>query len=174
MAAAHARSRPYALSLALHLALSAGLALCACAPEKRDVGPAPPVTPPLSEQDQRIPLYQENKWQISQGGRFFTWYGCQSCHTEHAKGALDLTDDQWKNGGGFTAVWASIAAGRTDGMPGYAGRVPDEQIWQLTAYVRDEHRHARPLLRREDSDETNEPQSSTASVASAPQPKAAS
>ena len=143
---------------ALGAGLLASVALAGCEPEKRDIGPSPPVTPPITEQDPRSDLYQKNAWQISQGGRLFSWYGCQGCHTDHAHGVLDLTDDVWKYGGGLAAVWASIAHGRPDGMPAYAGRIPDEQIWQLAAYVRDQHKHARPMLRRQDADETNEPQ----------------
>jgi mono/diheme cytochrome c family protein len=129
-----------------------------CQPEKRTIGPSPPVTPPVSDADPRAVLYQKNAWQIAQGGRLFAWYGCQGCHTDTATGALDLADDHWQNGGGLAQVWTSIAEGRADGMPAYAGRVPDEQIWQLTAYVRDQHKHARPVLRRQNADEANEPQ----------------
>lgn len=133
------------------------MGLCGCQREKRDVGPAPPVTPPISAQDPRSDQYQKNLWQIAQGARLFAWYGCQSCHTEQAHGALDLADDSWRNGGDLAQVWASIAEGRPDGMPAYGGRIPDEQIWQLTAYVRDMHNHARPMLRRQDADQLGEP-----------------
>jgi mono/diheme cytochrome c family protein len=134
------------------------LGLSACEAEKRELGPTPPSSPPIGPNDPRIPQYQKNAYQISQGGRLFSWYGCQSCHGEQAKGAADLGDDRWRNGGSFDQVWTSIARGRADGMPAYQGRVPDEQIWQLTAYVRDLHKYARVKSRRQNLDQKGEPQ----------------
>lgn len=137
--------------------LAAGLGLCGCQREKRDIGPSPPVTPPISARDPRSGQYQKNLWQISQGGRLFAWYGCQACHSEQAQGALDLTDDNWRNGGDLAQVWTSIDRGRPDGMPAYGDRIPAEQIWQITAYVRDLHNHAPPMVRRQDADQVGEP-----------------
>jgi cytochrome c oxidase cbb3-type subunit 3 len=47
-----------------------------------------------------------------------------------------LTDDVWIYGGDALSIYTTIAEGRPNGMPGYAGRVPEDQLWQLTAYVR--------------------------------------
>jgi cytochrome c oxidase cbb3-type subunit 3 len=33
-------------------------------------------------------------------------------------------------------VAASILQGRPNGMPAFAGRIPEDQVWQLVAYVR--------------------------------------
>jgi len=142
--------------------LTASIGLCGCQREKRDLGPSPPVTPPISAQDPRSDQYQKNLWQISQGGRLFAWYGCQSCHSAEAQGALDLKDGSWRNGGDLAQVWASIAEGRPDGMPAYRDRIPVEQIWQIAAYVRDLHNHAPPMLRRQDADQGGEPRNATA------------
>lgn len=42
--------------------------LCGCSKEAREVGPTVPQTAPIGERDPRIPYYQDNFWQIGQGG----------------------------------------------------------------------------------------------------------
>jgi cytochrome c oxidase cbb3-type subunit 3 len=133
-------------------------ALGACSNEARNVGPTVPQTAPMSDEDPRIPAYQANFAQIAQGGRYFAWYGCSNCHTENGAPALNLADDDWSNGAGFAAVYRSIA-GR-HGRPDYATRIPAEQIWQLTAFVRDLPKHHPEKRRRSAVDQRAEPQGS--------------
>jgi cytochrome c oxidase cbb3-type subunit 3 len=45
-------------------------------------------------------------------------------------------DGQWRYGGRVAQIHASIAQGRPNGMPSFAGKIPDDQIWQIAAYVR--------------------------------------
>jgi cytochrome c oxidase cbb3-type subunit 3 len=45
-------------------------------------------------------------------------------------------DDRWIYGGSIENVVATIREGRPNGMPSFRGKVPDDQIWQLAAYVR--------------------------------------
>ena len=45
-------------------------------------------------------------------------------------------DDKWIYGGEIDQVYLSIAQGRPNGMPAFAGMIPPQQIWQLAAYVR--------------------------------------
>ena len=47
-----------------------------------------------------------------------------------------LMDDKWRYGAAPAAIYASIAEGRPNGMPAFGGRVPEDGIWQLVAYVR--------------------------------------
>ena len=56
------------------------LAVSACSNEARPVSAALPQTPPTGAGDPRIDQYQKNQYQISQGGRYFIWYGCARCH----------------------------------------------------------------------------------------------
>ena len=142
----------------LSLSLLAAAGLCACEAEKRPLGPSPPSSPPISASDARTSQYQDSAFQVAQGGRLFGWYGCQSCHGETAKGAANLYDDSWENGGSVDQVYASIAKGRPDGMPAYEARVASEQIWQLTAFVRDLHKIPLPKLHRQTLDQAGEPQ----------------
>ena len=46
-----------------------------------------------------------------------------------------FADGEWIYGGAPENIFASIDQGRPDGMPAFGGRVPDQQVWQLVAYV---------------------------------------
>jgi len=127
------------------------MAIAACSREARDMQPAAAQTAPRGPADPRIPFYQDNAYQVSQGGRYFTWYGCSTCHGETAQGALKLNDDAWKRGGGFDHVYHAIIAHAA------GPRIPTEQLWQITAYVRDLHTHTPAKLRRQDLDQQGEP-----------------
>lgn len=89
--------------------------------------------PPLATPTQ----YQENAYQISQGARLFVWFNCNGCHANGGGGmGPPLMDDQWIYGGEPAQIYATIHDGRPNGMPAFQGKVPDQQIWQLVAYVR--------------------------------------
>lgn len=133
--------------------------LAACSKEARDIGPSLPQTPPLGNGDPRIAAYQDNVYQVSQGGRYFSWYGCMGCHADDAPGARNLPDGRWRHGGGFAQVFTSIAKGH--GGLDYGARIPTEQLWQLTAYVRDLPTHTPEKRRRLAVDQQAEPQGST-------------
>jgi len=133
-------------------------ALAACSNEAREVGPSLPQTPPVGNMDPRIAAYRANLYQVSQGGRYFTWYGCSSCHGDGAPGAANLADGRWQHGGGFADVYRAIAAHRPE--PSYAGTIPVEQLWQVTAYVRDLPTHYPEKRRRVSLDQKGEPQGS--------------
>ena len=45
-------------------------------------------------------------------------------------------DRAWIYGWDTASIYKSIADGRPNGMPAYRGRIPEDQLWQLTAYVR--------------------------------------
>lgn len=47
-----------------------------------------------------------------------------------------LADGRWHFGGTPGEVFQSIYEGRPDGMPAWGGRIADDQIWRLVAYVR--------------------------------------
>ena len=144
-------------SIGANLAVACLIALaCAgCSQEARNVGPTVPQTRPRDGADPRIALYQANVDQVSQGGRYFAWYGCQACHGEGATGVRNLADGQWRHGGGFDQVFTSIAD--RHGRLRYAVRVPPEQLWQLTAYARDLPLHTPEKLHRQAVDQRAEP-----------------
>ncbi len=139
------------------LVLSAA-ALAGCAPEKRDLSTTSPLTDPASPHDQRAAMFEENLWDVSQGSLYFTWYGCGHCHGDDAKGVLDLADDRWRYGDSIKDVFASIADGRAGGMPAYRNRMPEEQLWEVSAYVLHLEKTKPAARRRQDLDQQGQPQ----------------
>jgi cytochrome c oxidase cbb3-type subunit 3 len=73
---------------------------------------------------------------IAQGRQLFVRYNCSGCHGDHGGGGMgpSLRDRAWRYGGAAPDIFASIAQGRT-GMPSWGTKLPDEQIWMLTAYI---------------------------------------
>jgi cytochrome c oxidase cbb3-type subunit 3 len=134
------------------------LAVSGCSSEKRAVGPAVPQTPPNGTNDPRAALYKANAYQLSQGSRYFTWYGCGQCHHAGARGALDLGDGRWSFGGRFDQIYTSIAQGRSPDMPAYAATIPGEQLWQITGYVWSQSQTEPEKLQRQANDAAGEPQ----------------
>ena len=47
-----------------------------------------------------------------------------------------LMDDEWIYGGRLEQIHQTLVEGRPNGMPAWGGKIPDEQLWQLAAYVR--------------------------------------
>ncbi len=77
----------------LILALASLPALAACSREARNLGPSLPQTAPTGNADPRIAAYQANLYQVAQGGRYFSWYGCSGCHDDGAPGAANLPEN---------------------------------------------------------------------------------
>jgi cytochrome c oxidase cbb3-type subunit 3 len=81
--------------------------------------------------------YEKNAFALSQGKRLFGWFNCNGCHGNGGGGSGPaLMDDTWLYGSSIENIVTSIREGRPNGMPSFRGRVPDDQIWQLAAYVR--------------------------------------
>lgn len=80
--------------------------------------------------------YQENAYGIAEGKRLFSAYNCNGCHAMGG-GAIGpaLMDDKWIYGASADQIYSTILQGRPDGMPAFGGRVPQQQVWQLVAYV---------------------------------------
>jgi cytochrome c oxidase cbb3-type subunit 3 len=45
-------------------------------------------------------------------------------------------DDKWLYGERPENIYATIVEGRPNGMPSFRGKIPNQQVWQLVAYVR--------------------------------------
>ncbi len=45
-------------------------------------------------------------------------------------------DDEWIYGGRLEQIHQTLVEGRPNGMPAWGGKIPDEQLWQIAAYVR--------------------------------------
>jgi cytochrome c oxidase cbb3-type subunit 3 len=81
--------------------------------------------------------FEQNAFAMSEGKRLYEWYNCVGCHA-HGGGGIGppLMDAKWIYGGAPEQVFATIVEGRPNGMPSFRGKIPDYQVWQLTAYVR--------------------------------------
>jgi cytochrome c oxidase cbb3-type subunit 3 len=87
--------------------------------------------------DPRAKLYDNNANAIAQGQWLFSHMNCVGCHS-HGGGGMGppLMDDEWRYGGRIDQIATSIAEGRPNGMPSWRGKLTEEQIWDLAAYVR--------------------------------------
>ena len=126
-------------------------ALCACDREERQ-GRGKPVseTVPTASPDtvfiatQKLPTldaralsYERNASAISEGQRLYNWMNCSGCHFHGGGGmGVALMDDKWRYGGRIDQIVASIAEGRPNGMPAWRGKLTEQQMWQIAAYVR--------------------------------------
>ena len=81
--------------------------------------------------------YDRDKKAIATGAQLFVAYNCIDCHGADGAGAMgpSFQDGRWHFGGSAGAVFESISEGRPDGMPSWGGRISNDQIWMLTAYV---------------------------------------
>jgi cytochrome c oxidase cbb3-type subunit 3 len=142
-----------------------GMLLTACKREERDFGATPsekvtaaavpvtdlvpgtspatfPATLPASQVAVLSPAafpnnYQNNAFALSEGHRSYEQYNCNTCHA-HGGGDIGppLMDDKWIYGSRPDQIFASIVQGRPNGMPAFGTRLNEQQVWQLTAYVR--------------------------------------
>jgi cytochrome c oxidase cbb3-type subunit 3 len=81
--------------------------------------------------------YEENAYAMNEGKRLYEWFNCVGCHA-HGGGGMGppLMDDKWLYGSQPDQVFSTIVQGRPNGMPSFRGKIPDYQVWQLSAYVR--------------------------------------
>lgn len=120
-------------------ALVCMLAVTACERERREfASPAPSAAVGArADSGAIIASYERNAPAVATGKRLFTWYNCNGCHASGGGGSGPaLMDDVWIYGSEPLAIYLTIYAGRPNGMPGFGGRIPENQMWQLVAYVR--------------------------------------
>jgi cytochrome c oxidase cbb3-type subunit 3 len=127
------------------------ICLAACEREQRrfnEVSPA--ANPGLVQESDLLPgggktvlaaststLYDDNAYAMNEGKRLFEWFNCVGCHA-HGGGAIGpaLSDDEWIYGRDPAQIYNTIAEGRPNGMPSFAGKIQPQQIWQIVSYVR--------------------------------------
>jgi len=81
--------------------------------------------------------YDENAWGMAEGKRLFGAFNCVGCHANGGGGiGPALSDDKWIYGAAPQQIYSSVVEGRANGMPAFGGRIPDQQVWQLVAYIR--------------------------------------
>lgn len=87
--------------------------------------------------DPRAAAYYYNPEAVNNGKILFGQFNCSGCHSNGGGGmGPSLMDDEWIYGGRLEQIHDTIVEGRPNGMPAWGGRIPDQQIWQLAAYVR--------------------------------------
>lgn len=137
---------------AVILLVCAAILLTACQREERDTRPVPspggseqavPVTtlapgggrPSVS--NPKAAEFEGNAYHLSEGKRLFDWFNCSGCHANGGGGmGPALMDAKWIYGGSIESIHATIRDGRPNGMPCFRNRIPDDQIWELAAFVR--------------------------------------
>jgi cytochrome c oxidase cbb3-type subunit 3 len=75
---------------------------------------------------------------ISQGQQLYRQFNCGGCHATAGGGSIGppLRDGTWVYGGSPEDLYRSIVEGRPNGMPAFGGRIPEQQVWQLVAFLR--------------------------------------
>lgn len=132
--------------------LIGGSALVACDRESRPIQAAPtvesgpkavvvsdlyPGAPSPTPSDPRGTEYEGNAYHISQGQRYYKWFNCSGCHFNGGGGiGPPLMDDKWRYGGQIEQIYATIVQGRPNGMPAFKDKIPEQQVWEIAAYVR--------------------------------------
>jgi cytochrome c oxidase cbb3-type subunit III len=131
---------------------AAALLLAACEREDREFRPDPMGTETHEEialttlspgsggpEEHRSGLgaqYTTNAYQLSLGKKWFSAFNCNGCHSNGGGGSGPaLMDDRWLYGSAVENIVETIREGRPNGMPSFRGKITDEQIWQLAAYV---------------------------------------
>lgn len=81
--------------------------------------------------------YSGNPEAIREGEELYSRYNCVGCHMPEGGGGIGppLSDEQWIYGGDAASIFNSIWQGRPEGMPTYAGRITEDELWKLIAYV---------------------------------------
>ena len=131
------------------LALALSTVLAACHREQRRFRENPPSTTPSNVRVSSLQPgtmqdtshvkgpYDDNAYAVSEGQRLFGWYNCAGCHANGGGGmGPPLMDEKWIYGSAPEQIYNTIAQGRPNGMPSFAGKIPTSQVWMLVAYVR--------------------------------------
>lgn len=109
--------------------------------EQQLVIPHVPLAPgpggPVWERSPTAADYDGNDEVVQAGKQLYAAMNCVGCHS-HGGGGMGppLMDEAWIYGSSIEHIVSSIREGRPNGMPSFRGRLPDEQIWQIAAYVR--------------------------------------
>ncbi|WNO52698.1 c-type cytochrome [Stakelama saccharophila] len=102
-----------------------------------DTALAPGSTQPAVTTDPRADQYYDNAEAVATGKRLYHQFNCVGCHSNGGGGmGPNLMDDVWIYGGRLTQIHQTLVEGRPNGMPAWGGRIPDDQLWKIAAYVR--------------------------------------
>lgn len=79
----------------------------------------------------------QSAYAVGEGKRLYQAYNCVGCHA-NGGGAIGpaLMDSDWIYGSSLEQIHSTIIQGRPNGMPSFAQKIPDYQVWEIAAYVR--------------------------------------
>lgn len=121
-----------------------------CKQENRDFREIPPAASateavrvgelqpgPAQAFDSTTSKYADNAYAIRSGQQLYNQMNCVGCHF-HGGGGIGpaLMDNQWIYGSDPSQIFKTIVEGRPNGMPSFQGKLGNQQVWQLVAYVR--------------------------------------
>lgn len=132
------------------LAVSVSLLGAACSQENRDFREIPPAASATAAVrvgelqpggvqvfDSTINKYADNAYAIRLGQQLYNQMNCVGCHF-HGGGGIGpaLMDNEWIYGSDPAQIFNTIVEGRPNGMPSFKGKLGNQQVWELVAYVR--------------------------------------
>ncbi len=80
--------------------------------------------------------YEATAYDLNQGKRLYSWFGCGACHGDGRGGiGPSFLDGWWLYGPEMVSIAASIRDGRPHGMPAFRDKMTIDEIWQLAGYV---------------------------------------
>lgn len=99
------------------------------------MGPQPGADHPIDPPQNPYPLEEAV---VREGRQLFVDFNCYGCHGGRAGGGMgpSLRDAEWLYGHEEADIFDSIADGRPHGMPAWGTKLPAQQIWKLTAYIK--------------------------------------
>jgi cytochrome c oxidase cbb3-type subunit 3 len=104
-------------------------------PHDTNVGPIPgDVSAVHAETDP----YLQDRFALQEGRYLFGWYNCAGCHGDHGGGGMgpSLRDATWIYGSRSDQIFNTLVYGRSKGMPAWGDKIPADQMWKITAYVK--------------------------------------
>jgi len=82
--------------------------------------------------------YDEDARAIADGKLLYEGFNCAGCHGAAGGGGIGppFADRDWIYGSEPENIFQSVAQGRPNGMPSFGGKIPEEVLWRIVAYVR--------------------------------------
>ena len=126
------------------------LVVAGCKDEKREFREMPPAGSPIGAvreselqpgptivaESTKSP-YGNNAYALAEGKRLYNQMNCSGCHFQGGGGiGPPLMDDEWIYGSDPSQIFTTIVEGRPNGMPSWKGKLSNQEVWQLVAYVR--------------------------------------
>ncbi|WP_197978363.1 c-type cytochrome [Sphingomonas sp. CFBP 13603] len=87
--------------------------------------------------DPRVRPYLNNQQVVLEGMALYKAHNCSGCHSNGGGGmGPGFLDTEWIYGGRLEDIHATLVEGRPAGMPSWKGKLTDDQMWKIAAYVR--------------------------------------